>query len=114
MDASQLEAAGLLEGVEGEPARARRLDLVRQLRGHGMARLSETGLLVGGDQLPQAGASEPALGLRYAQAAGHLTPLLTPLLGYVLGVQFRDEVKRSYIMPAELSAGRFDNAREVA
>ena len=214
MDASQLEAAGLLEGVEGEPARARRLDLVRQLLadgfsleelqeaaradrlallpldrilhredarytrldlaelsampleflsrlwqalgladpaedevvfgepdleavklvaafraagldedtlclinqvlGHGMARLSETILLVVGDQLLQAGDSEQTLGLRYAQAAEHLIPLLTPLLGYVLGVQFRDEVKRSYIMPAELSAGQFDNAREVA
>src|SRR5207247_10948463 len=37
MDASQLEAAGLLEGVEGEPARARRLDLVRQLLADGFS-----------------------------------------------------------------------------
>ena len=51
--------------------------------------------------------------LRYAQAAEHLIPLITPLLGYVLGVQFRDQVKRAYVMPTELSAGRFENAREV-
>src|SRR2546430_14405368 len=37
MDASQLEAAGLLEGVEGEPASARRLDLVRQLLADGFS-----------------------------------------------------------------------------
>ena len=28
-------------------------------------------------------------------------------------MQFRDQVKRAYVMPTELSAGRFENAREV-
>src|SRR5256886_16979198 len=37
MDAAQLEAAGLLEGVEGEAARAQRLDLLRQLHDDGFS-----------------------------------------------------------------------------
>jgi len=39
--------------------------------------------------------------------------MLTPLLGYVLDVQFRDQIKRSYVKPTELSAGQFENAREM-
>ena len=87
--------------------------MINQVLGHGMTRLSETILSVVGEELLQPGDSEQTLGLRYAQAAEHLIPLITPLLGYVLGVQFREQVKRAYVMPTELSAGRFENAREV-
>src|SRR5438034_1081564 len=114
MDDAQLESAGLLEGVQGEAARAQRLDLLRQLLADGFS-LGELQEAARAERLAllQPGDSEQTLGLRYAQAAEHLIPLLTPLLGYLLGVQFRDQVKRAYVMPTELSAGRFENAREV-
>jgi adenylate cyclase len=78
-----------------------------------MTRLSETILQAVGEALLETGDSEQTLGLRYAQAAEHLIPMLTPLLGYVLGVQFKDQVKRSFVKPTELAAGQFENAREV-
>src|SRR5205823_6143818 len=108
-----LEAVKLVAAFRAAGLAEDTLCMINQVLGHGMTRLSETILSVVGEELLQAGDSEQTLGLRYAQAAEHLIPLLTPLLGYVLGVQFRDEVKRSYIMPAELSAGKFENAREV-
>src|SRR5436305_8400391 len=37
MDGAQLESAGLLEGVQGEAARAQRLDLLRQLLADGFS-----------------------------------------------------------------------------
>src|SRR3989442_8976172 len=37
MDDAQLESAGLLEGVQGEAARAQRLDLLRQLIADGFS-----------------------------------------------------------------------------
>ena len=108
LEAAELVAAFRTAGLDEDT-----LCLINQVLGHGMTRLSETILLVVGEELLQMGDSEQTLGLRYAQAAEHLIPLLTPLLGYVLGVQFRDQVKRAFVMPTELAAGRFENAREV-
>src|SRR5436190_3022568 len=108
LEAVKLVAAFRAAGLDEDT-----LCLINQVLGHGMTRLSETILLVVDDQLLQAGDSEQTLGLRYAQAAEHLIPLLTPLLGYVLGVQFKDQIKGAVFSQTELSTGQFDNVREM-
>src|SRR5436190_17165560 len=108
LEAVKLVAAFRAGGLDEDT-----LGLIAQVLGHGMTRLSDTILQAVGEALLETGDSEQTLGLRYAQAAEHLIPMLTPLLGYVLDVQFRDQVKRSYVKPTELAAGQFDNAHEV-
>ena len=108
LEAVKLVAAFRAAGLDEET-----LALIGHVLGHGMTRLSETILQAVGEALLETGDSEQTLGLRYAQAAEHLIPMLTPLLGYVLDVQFRDQVKRAFVKPTELSAGQFENAREM-
>src|SRR5881275_929071 len=108
LEAVKLVAAFRAAGLDEDT-----LALIAHVLGHGMTRLSETITQAVGEALLETGDSEQTLGLRYAQAAEHLIPMLTPLLGYVLDVQFRDQVKRSYVKPTELSAGQFENAREM-
>jgi adenylate cyclase len=78
-----------------------------------MARLAETLREVVGDALLQADDSEQALGLRYAQAAEHLVPLLNPLLAYVLSVHLREQVKSDVVLQTELTTGRVAGARPI-
>ncbi|HKP88696.1 MAG TPA: adenylate cyclase regulatory domain-containing protein [Thermoleophilaceae bacterium] len=90
------------------------LVLIGQVLGHGMGRLAETIREVVGNELLRAGDSEQALGLRYAQAAEHLVPLLNPLLGYVLNVHLKEQVKTDVVLEAELVTGRVEGARPIA
>lgn len=108
-----LEAVKLVAGFRAAGLDEDTLALISQVLGQGMTRLGETILQAVGEALLESGDSEQTLGLRHAQAAEHLIPMLTPLLGYTLDVQFRDQLKRSYVMQAELAAGQFDNAREM-
>jgi adenylate cyclase len=101
---AQFHAAGL-----PEPA----LVLISQVLGHGMARLAETLREVVGEALLEAGDSERALGVRYAQAGENMVPMLAPLLPYVLNVHLAEQLKGDVIAQAELSSGRFDEAREI-
>ena len=89
------------------------LGLISQVIGSGMARLSDAIRETVGEALLQAGDSEQALGMRYAQATEHLVPQLTPVLGYVLKVHLREQVKGNFIAQAEIDSGKFDNSREV-
>ena len=108
LDAVKLVATFRAAGLDEDT-----LSLINQVLGQGMARLSETITQVVGEALLQAGDNEQTLGLRYAQATEHLIPLLTPLLGYVLGVQFKDQIKGAVFSQTELSTGQFDNVREM-
>ena len=110
---ADLEAVKLVAAFRAAGLDEDTLALIAHVLGHGMTRLSETITQAVGEALLETGDSEQTLGLRYAQAAEHLIPMLTPLLGYVLDVQFRDQIKRSYVKPTELSAGQFENAREM-
>jgi adenylate cyclase len=88
--------------------------VVAQVLGNGMSRLAETLREIVGEALMQAGDTERAVGLRYAQAAENLVPLLNPLLGYVLSVHLKDQVKTDVVMQTELSTGRVENGRPIA
>ena len=89
------------------------LDAINQVLGQSMARVTETIVQAVGDSLLEAGDNEQTAGLRYAQAAEHLIPLLSPLLSYVLSVQFKDQIKNAVLTEAELASGSLENAREM-
>jgi adenylate cyclase len=99
----QFHAAGLAE----EP-----LALISQVIGQGMSQLADTIREVAGEALLEAGDSEQTLGIRYAEATEQLVPMLTPLLGYILGVHLREQIKADIVSQVELTTGRW-GAREV-
>ncbi|HEX2084768.1 MAG TPA: adenylate cyclase regulatory domain-containing protein [Solirubrobacteraceae bacterium] len=101
---AQFHAAGLGEAP---------LILISQVLGHGMARLAETLREVVGNALLQAGDTERTLGLRYAEAAEHMVPLLEPLLGYVLQTHLAEQVRGDIVLQTELETGRVEGARHV-
>src|SRR4051794_36063725 len=90
------------------------LVLITQVLGHGMTRLAETIREIVGELLLQAGDTERTVGLRYAEATEQLVPLLNPLMGYVLGVQMREQLKTDVVTQTELATGRVEGARHVA
>lgn len=108
-----LEAAKLLARFRSAGLDEDTLCTISRVLGDGMARASETILQEVGEALLSAGDDEQAVGLRYAQATEHLIPLLTPLLGYILGVHFKDQIKNAVVTPTELATGRFMSARDV-
>ena len=100
----QFHAAGLPEDA---------LVLVSQVLGQGSSRLAETLREITGEAMLEAGISERTLALRYAQAADQLVPMLIPLMGYILQVHLREQVKTDIVSQAELETGRLEGAREV-
>lgn len=90
------------------------LDEINQVLGQSMARVTETIVQAVGEALLEAGDNEQTAGLRYAQAAEHLIPLLSPLLGYVLSVQFNHQIKNAVLTQAELARGQLESARDMS
>ena len=100
---AQFHAAGLDEES---------LILVSQVMGQGMANLAETLREVVGDALLQPGDTELTAGLRWAEAAQHMVPQLTPVLGYLLSVRLREQLKNALVLATELESGRTEG-REI-
>ncbi|MEA2351183.1 MAG: adenylate cyclase [Thermoleophilaceae bacterium] len=111
---ADVEAAATLSPFLAAGLGEERLILISQVLGHGMSNLAETLREVVGEALIQAGDSELALGVRYAQAAEHLVPMLNPLLAYVLNVHLKEQVKTDVVLQAELQSGRVEGARPIA
>ncbi|MEA2403531.1 MAG: adenylate cyclase [Thermoleophilaceae bacterium] len=95
-------------GIGDEP-----LTLVSQVIGSGMSRLSDAIRETVGEALLQPGDSELTVGMRYAAAVEHLVPLLTPVMGYVLTVHLKEQIKSNFIAQAEIDSGQFDNSRDI-
>jgi adenylate cyclase len=66
-----------------------------------------------GDAFLEPGDTELDVGLRYAEAARRLMPMLGPMLQYVLGLHQREQVRREVIGRAELATGRLPGSVEV-
>ncbi|HET9011731.1 MAG TPA: adenylate cyclase regulatory domain-containing protein [Gemmatimonadaceae bacterium] len=95
-------------GIDDEP-----LTLISQVIGSGMSRLSDAIRETVGEALLQPGDTELTVGTRYAAAIEHLVPLLTPVLGYVLTVHMKEQVKSNFIAQTEIDSGQFDNSRDI-
>ncbi len=108
VDAARTVANFRAAGLDDES-----LALISQVLGHSMSRLSDTLREVVGEALLQPGDSERTVSLRWAQAAEHLAPMLTPLLSYVLGVHLKEQIANDIITREELVSGRIEGSREV-
>lgn len=106
--ARQLKAfvdAGLPE--EGIMAAAR-------VMGESMRRTSDAVADLVGEAFLQAGDSERDLGLRFAEAARELIPLMEDQLDYVFGLHMRERVRSAVIRATERSTGKLPGSRKVA
>jgi adenylate cyclase len=106
--AEQLKAfidAGLpVEGLMG----------VARVMGEGMSRTADAVLDMAGQAFLQAGDSERDLGLRYAQAAKHLIPLLEEQLDYVFNLHMREGIRSDVVGATERATGRLPGSQDVA
>jgi adenylate cyclase len=104
-----LTVKGLLDaGVSEEDL----LELAR-ITGQGTARLAEAVLGVLAPLFMRAGDTERDLGLRYADAAMRLAPLMGPSLETPLRLHLREVIRREVVGRAERASGRLPGAREV-
>ena len=95
-----LPEEGLLEGA--------------RVMGQSMSRIAESVRGVVAEALLQPGDTERDLGLRYAETAEQLAPLMEPLLTYVLRLHLLELVRSDVVDRATLASGQFPGATDVA
>ena len=88
------------------------LDVTRVL-GQSLARVAAVIREVVGSSLIEPGDSEADLGLRYADAASELVPMMGSVLGYELAAHLREQATRDVITRRERTAGKLVGTREV-
>jgi adenylate cyclase len=88
------------------------LELAR-VTGQGAARLAETVLGILAPLFMRAGDTERDLGLRYADVAMRLAPLIGPSLETPLRQHIREVIRREVLGRAERAMGRLPGSREV-
>ena len=81
--------------------------------GMAMAQVAAANRELIGEALMRPGDTERDLGLRYAQAARELAPMLTPVLGDVLNLHLREQVRHTVVAQADLASGEFAGTAEV-
>ena len=87
---------------------------VARVLGQGMSQTAEAVRRMAGDALLRRGDSEYALALRYAEAAEQLAPLMGIVLGYEFRAHLRQRIQGQLVSEAEREAGRLEGTREVA
>ena len=87
---------------------------VTRVIGEGMARVADASASLVGRSFLRAGDTERDVGLRYAEAARAMTPILADQLRYVLGLHLREQVKRDVVDRASIAAGELPGSEEVA
>lgn len=81
--------------------------------GMAMAQVAAANRELIGAALMQPGDTERDLGLRYAQAARELGPMLAPVLREVLNLHLREQVRQDVVGQANLASGEFAGTSEV-
>jgi adenylate cyclase len=89
------------------------LEIARVL-GQSMMHTADTVRQQMGEILIEPGDSEVTLGLRYAEAADELAPLMGTLLGYHFRAHVRDGLRRELISEGERQAGHLAGTRQIA
>jgi adenylate cyclase len=87
---------------------------IGRVLGQGMAHTSEAVRRVVGNALLQPGDSEYTVGLRFAQAADELAPLVPTLLNHQFRAHLRDGMRRELVTESERELGRLAGTRDVA
>ena len=106
--AKQLKAfldAGLpIDGIMG----------VARVMGESMRRTSDAVLDLAGQAFLQAGDSERDLGLRFAEAATELIPLMEDQLDYVFNLHMRERIRSDVVSATERATGKVPGSKEVS
>jgi adenylate cyclase len=87
---------------------------VSRVVGQSMARTAAAVRRVVGNSLLNPGDSEMELGMRYADAARQLAPLMGPVMQQQLEVHLREQVTREVITRADRESGTLGRTRDVA
>jgi adenylate cyclase len=87
---------------------------IARVFGQNLAQIAEALRQLVGNTFIEPGDSEHELGLRYAEVADRLTPLVPRLLDLVLRAHLRDGIQRAMITDAERRSGKLADTREVA
>ena len=82
--------------------------------GMAMAQVAAANRELIGSTLMQPGVGERELGLRYAQAARELAPMVGAVLRDVLNLHLREQVRNDVIAQADLESGQFAGTSEVS
>jgi len=80
----------------------------------GMAHTADAVRRLAGEALLESGDAEETVGLRYAEAADALIPLMTQQLGNHFRAHLRDNIRRQLLTEEERRSGRLRSTREVA
>jgi adenylate cyclase len=106
--AEQLKAfidAGLpAEGIIG----------VARVMGEGMSRTVDSVLNLAGQAFLEQGITERDLGVRFAEAAEQLIPLMEEQLDYVFNLHMREGIRADVVTATERSTGRIPGSKEVS
>jgi adenylate cyclase len=86
---------------------------VSRIIGRAMAQVAAANRELLGDTVIRPGDTERDVGLRFAQAARELGPLVGSVLQYVLNLHQRELIRDDVIGRAELASGRFAGTREI-
>ena len=94
----------------------RRADVIEAARvfSQGAAQAADSVRRLVGDALLRPGDSEHTVGLRYAEAADELAPLVPQLLDYQFRGHLRDGIRRALITEEEREAGTLAGTEDVA
>ena len=81
--------------------------------GEAMARVADASRQVVGRSLIRPGDTERSLGLRYAEAAAALTPVMAKQLDYVFRVHLREQLRNTMLDQETLERGELPGSQEV-
>lgn len=109
-----VQAARLVKSFIDAGVRAEAVLQVARALGRGMASLAGVVFDEVGKALMRPGDNELDIALRWADAGAHLSPMLTPLLDYVLRLHQREEVRQSVVTAADLMSKGLPGARWVS
>lgn len=87
---------------------------VARVMGEGMARTAAAVLDLAGQAFLEPGDSERDLGLRYADAARQLIPMMEEQLDYVINLHMREGIRSDVIGATERATGKIPGSKEVA
>ena len=114
LDDRDLESAKMLKQFMDAGLSVDGLIGVGRVMGEGMARIANSVLDLAGQEFLRAGESERDVGLRYAEAAKELIPLMEDQLDYVFNLHMRQRIRSGVVSATERATGKIEGARDVA
>jgi adenylate cyclase len=114
LSARDLEAAKQLKAFIDAGLPAEGILAVSRVMGEGMARTVDAVLDLAGQAFLKQGDNERDLGLRYAEAAKQLIPIMEEQLDYVFNLHMREGIRSDVVGATERATGKIPGSKEVA